>query len=207
MAERTPGEGGRDEVVVPPPARLQQATAFRSTWLESSLRALRTRGLMDRYFAALPARFHEDVRSSVAGTWLPIEVALAHYETLDGMGFTDEEILTIGREVSARYHNNMISMLLTLARTVGVTPWVVLKHAPKSWERTWRGGAVAVYRSGPTDAWYELLGWPCARIHYVRVGMRAMAEVLGGMFCKRMTVRELTDRASPTSLAFRLTWV
>lgn len=49
------------------------ASSFRSTWLTSSLRALRERGHFAPYMRVLPAKYHEQVTSSVAGFWLPVE--------------------------------------------------------------------------------------------------------------------------------------
>src|SRR3954470_3313458 len=87
------------EAPVPAPL-VREATQFRSTWLTSSLRALRERQLLDPYFAHLPRSLHETVRASVAGTWLPIDVALAHYEACDSLKLPLSEQLAMGREVT-----------------------------------------------------------------------------------------------------------
>src|SRR4051812_48379355 len=58
---------------------------FRSTWLASSLRSLRERGLIDAYVQHLPREHHEAILSSVAGTWLPIATGMAHYRACDAL--------------------------------------------------------------------------------------------------------------------------
>ena len=65
-----------------PAGSLEETSRFRSSWLASSMHALRARGYFQAYRAGLP-RFHGPVFESVAGTWLPIGIAVAHDETID----------------------------------------------------------------------------------------------------------------------------
>ena len=48
-------------------------TQVRSTWITSSLRAMRERDLLDRYYAVLPQELHDEIRGLVAGRWLPVD--------------------------------------------------------------------------------------------------------------------------------------
>jgi hypothetical protein len=57
----------------------------------------------------------------------------------------------------------------------------VFAHQQRLWDRVWRGGAVAISRTGPKDAVLEIVGWPCVRFPYVRVAFRGviLAELVG----------------------------
>jgi hypothetical protein len=182
-------------------------TKFRSTWLSSSLKSMRARGLLDRYLARLPRHYHDAVLHPVAGEWLPVAIAVAHYEAMDSLGLPDDEIVNIGMEVNARFHGIFFQTVFRLAQSAGVTPWTVLRHTQKMWDRTWVGGGVAVYKLGPKEARGEFVGWPCARIRYCRVGMRGMMLDTVSLFCKRAWVQELPELCGDMTLGYRMHWV
>src|SRR5258708_15872236 len=98
---------GADDWLVPLPAprnRIANATHFRSTWITASQGTLRTRGLRDRY-EALVAPEHRDVLLNIiAGEWLPMEIARAHYTACDRLGLPSDELLEIGRVATPKAH-------------------------------------------------------------------------------------------------------
>src|SRR5690348_2644577 len=70
--------GDGEEAILPfGPPRL--ATAVRSTVVVTSLRALRSRGHFERYLELLDTSYRDPMLALTAGTWLPIDAALAHY--------------------------------------------------------------------------------------------------------------------------------
>src|SRR4051812_23511894 len=99
------------------------ATQVRSTWLTSSLRALRERNCLDRYYELLPREHHDRIRSLVAGSWIPMQLAIVHYEACEGLQLTSDVIMDIGRDVTRFAHRTSYSLALRLATTLGVTPW------------------------------------------------------------------------------------
>src|SRR4051794_1890465 len=113
--------------------RAPVATRVRSTWLRSSLAALEARGLMHRYLTLLPAEHHAAVLASVAGTWLPIEVAVQHYHACDRLGLAPLDVLAIGQEVTRRVHGMAMRTFLTLAQGLGATPWTALERMTTLW--------------------------------------------------------------------------
>ncbi len=186
--------------LVPPAAR------FRSTWLTSSLRSLRERGRLDDYLARLPREHHASVLESVAGVWLPTEVALCHYEACDGLGLAEKDVMEIGAEVTKRAHGTVIDTVVKLGTGMGVTPWTILAQLQKLWDRIWVGGAVAVYKLGPKEARVEIVSWPCARIRYCQIAMRGVLQGVVEFFCRRAYVHEVKSMMSSTSLAYRIQW-
>ncbi len=181
-------------------------TSFRSTWLTSSLRSLRARGLLDRYFELLPREHHDSVRGSVAGVWLPTAVAVAHYAACDAFELSDLELLAIGAEVSEHAYSTALAIAVRLAKGAGVTPWTVISRFPQMWSRIWIGGGVAIYKLGPKDARIEIAGWQCASCRYTKVAMRGVLGGLLELFCQKTFVNTIPQLCTPSTLGYRVSW-
>lgn len=63
--------------------RIEHVRAVRSTLLSGSIQALRNRNMFEDYFKVLAPQHHEAIRSMVAGVWIPLELAKAHYDALE----------------------------------------------------------------------------------------------------------------------------
>lgn len=199
-----------EEVHLPFPApakdQVPLASQFRSTWLTSSLKAIKAHQRMPDYLAQLPTAYHETIANSVAGAWLPIAVALAHYDACDQLAFAPLEIFVIGREVNTAAQASVLGTLTKLASGAGATPWTAISQFQRLWDRVWVGGGVGAFKLGPKEARVEIVGWPCARSTYIRHAMRG---VLGGMldlFCTKAYVAELPRYCTPNTLGYRCAW-
>ncbi len=132
-----------EETILPFPAPVEQlglATHLRSTLVASSIESLRRRGLLDRYRATIAPEHREALLTTVAGLWLPMEVGIAHYETVDRLGFTQEEQAQIGREVSHKIHDTFLGVVMRAATQAGVTPWTLLPKGNQLFGRIFQGG-------------------------------------------------------------------
>jgi hypothetical protein len=181
-------------------------TAFRSTWLSASLGRLRERGLLQRYQELLPATHHDAVLRSIAGTWLPAEIAVAHYRALDGLGDGHAEMIQGGREITRRLEKTIFALGFRAARELGVTPWSTLRMLPTIFEREWRGGGMAVFRLAPKDARIEFAGFPCAPVPYCRIGMRGVIMAMCEPVCTKAFCREISHLCSETTLGYTVSW-
>ncbi len=200
---------GEAEAFVPydyPRGRVPQVRSFRSTWLVSSIAALRERGLIERYLGFLPEKHHQSVLASVAGIWLPIEVALAHYDACESLHLPPEEVIAIGRQVTELVHKTSYSLAIRLVKEAGVTPWACLSIQKRLWQRVWEGGDVAVFKLGPKEARVEVAGWPCSRVPYCRRALRGLLVGQTELFCKKAYATEITHLCTPTTLGYRVAW-
>jgi hypothetical protein len=200
-----------DELVVSlpaPRATLPTATRVRSTLLLSSIQSLRARGLFDRYAANLEAAHHTAVFEMVAGVWLPMDVALAHYRASDALGLSPEEQAGMGRDVNVRVQGSVLGLLARTARDAGVTPWVIMGSLGRLWDRVFDGGGgVEVRKTGPKDARAEVVGLPLLKVGYFRHAFRGVFK--GGLepICQRVYVHEALEEGTETSAVFRVQWV
>jgi hypothetical protein len=209
MRRGDPWQPLESEDALPPSSvhRVPMATAFRSTWLASSLKALRERNLLGDYFSRLSAEHRETVRASVAGAWLPISLAIAHYEACDALRLSAADQFAIGVEVSQFAQKSSFSLMLRLATESGMSPWSCFDVQSRLWKMVWIGGDVSVRRLGPKEARMAITGWPCARIPYCRNAMRGMLTAQTELFSKKAYVAPVSLLMGDMSVGYRIAWV
>jgi hypothetical protein len=197
-----------EEVVVPFTAgRTQPASETRSTLLTTSTQALRSRGRFEQYEKLLPAHAKEAILTVVAGVWLPMDVAVAHYTACSELGLTLEEQETIGAEVGDRVQGSILGLMVRTAKTAGLTPWTGFSHATRLYERLFRGGSVRITKLGPKEARVEMVNNRLYGIDYFRNGFRGI--IRGGLqlFCEKVYARELPKLSSDTTYGLVVSWV
>jgi hypothetical protein len=191
-----------------PRSQIRDATEFRSTWLTASQQTLRHRGLFARYETYLPPSRREEILGLVAGVWLPMSVARDHYTACDALELDTQTLYEIGRDSTRRVNQTILSLVARLSRGAGATPWTVLSHSQKLWERTCSGGgAIGVFPLGPKEARIEVVGYPLAGLKYNRVTFRGIVGGIAEMFCEKLYVVEIPKLCSGRELGFKLSWV
>jgi hypothetical protein len=196
------------EPVVPlrhPRGQAPLVTRVRSALLLSSVRSLRARGLFDSYLQRLPSALHEPILGAVAGTWIDVDIAAAHYRACDALNLTVTQQLEMGGAVGDAISGTFLRTAFNIARTAGVTPWTALKQYTKLWERIFDGGDVEVDKLGPKEALVQMYGLPLFSIPYIRVAVRGMHQTGFMLFCTKCYMTDLGS--TPTSHAYRAAWV
>jgi hypothetical protein len=188
-----------------PRERIPEAKLFRSTWLSSSILSLREHGDYERYLTLLEPRFRQEIESLVAGRWLPIEIAIAHYEACGRLGLTKSEIAERGLQVTRQVHQTVLATLLRLAREAGASPWTVYAQLDRLWDRVFHGGGVCVTKRGPKEAVIEIVQWPCANVPYCRAAMPAVVTAVTEMFCRKAYVQDMT-RSERNAMSLKCAW-
>jgi hypothetical protein len=199
------------EVVIVAPSlsasgAVEPVTYVRSTLLASSILGLRERGLMEEYEKHLPVVVRDAVLNAVTGSWLPVEVAMAHYRAVDALQRPVPEQYAAGEYVAARIQNTVLGTLARMAKTAGVTPWMGLEYFPKLWDRLMMGGSPAVYQLGPKEARVEIYGVPMVEFACFRNGWRGMFGSSGLFFANKVFVHEIPRYTTTTNTAFRISW-
>jgi hypothetical protein len=197
------------EVVVPfshEKSKVPFATHARSTMIASSIATLRSRGHLDRYRAHLDPVLRDALPATVAGHWLPMSDAVAHYEACDRLGLAHAELLEIGESVGDRMTKSALSLAVKLAAGSGVTPWTVLSQARRLWERAFQGSSLGVFKLGPKEARMEIIAWPLAHLEYNRVSFRGVLRSIVGPFCTRAYAYDVPSLFTATTMAHRIAW-
>jgi hypothetical protein len=179
---------------------------IRSGLLCSSIKSLREHGYIDRYLAKLPKQHHAQILSLTAAEWIDPEIGFHHYEAVDAIGMPPEEQERMGMQVAQHLQKGFLSVVLRLAIESGVTPWSVLERYQKLWERYFDGSAICVTKLGPKEARAELVGFPMARIGYIKVGVGGIMRGVTELVAKRVYVQLVPKLSSETTLTYRLSW-
>lgn len=190
------GSGGDASV-----ERAAHATAFRSTWIVSSLEALRTSEHWDAYLASL-RNHREEILSAVAGSWIPMDVACAHYRACDALGLSSAEVVAVVERGDVR--RAWWAPYIALAKRAS-SPWEVLFLLDRLWRRSADGGAVSVVRVGDEQARIDFSGCELFDIPYFREAVRVVLAALLGHICEHSDVRIL-PHAAPGSGRFDALW-
>jgi len=198
------------EVVVPyesSAGRVPLATHVRSTLIVSSLQTLRSRGLLERYLTLVEAPKRDELLALIAGTWVPIELGLAHYRAADKLGLDSRLVDAIGAEVGERINKSTLSLVVRMSKEAGVTPWTALARAHRLRELTWKGSDLSIVKLGPKDARFDWGGLPYAVIPYFCTSFGGFLRALTQLFCTKAYTRPVPERMTPTFISYRISWV
>jgi hypothetical protein len=181
-------------------------TEARSTLIVSGIQTLRAQGLYERYVELLSPKLREEIMSLVAGLWIPGELALEHYRTMDRLGLSKATIESIGTEVAERGYKTVLSMP-ALAKRAAATPWTVLSLAHSNLDVNWRGSDIMVTKEGPREAIFVWAGQPCASVPYFVLSWGSFLRAMMKPFCSKALHRIVTERSTPTVVTIGLSWV
>ena len=202
--------GTEEEVIVPlrapSAAAIAPLTHVRSTLVSASLMAMTSRGLSDAYFAKLPPALHATVRTLVAGAWVPLEIAQAHYQAVDALGLSAQDAFAIGGEVGDRVQASLLGVVFRLAKGTGATPWSAIRMYPRLWDRVFQGGDNRVVSLGPKEARIENYGVGLCRYQYFRNAWRGLVCTGMSLFCRKAFVHEVVAQTTSTKFVFRASW-
>jgi hypothetical protein len=194
------------EVIVPLPARFEPVRHIRSTLLMSSYASIRDAGYDDAYRAALPTQHHAAIFEALAGTWIPIEIAVAHYDACGALGLSHDAQLALGRVAGEKIHGTILGTAVRMAREAGVTPWTLIPHVQRFWTRAFDGGALLVEKRGPKEAHFEVHKAAHAECFYWRAAFCGLAVGIIELFCRKAYMQETTRKRPPGFASFRLQW-
>jgi len=187
-------------------ARPSTMDGMRGTNFIAGRRWLRENELETRYVDGLPAGSREAVLAAEAAAWLPMSLALAHYVALDALELSFDQRLELGASTSRSINGVVLTTIARLAGRAGLSPLTPLSRAAKLFARNFRGGAVGVFQTAPTEARFEVHGAPVAVSTCHRDNL--LGALLDGArpFAADVRVTELSARRTPTSYAFRMRW-
>jgi hypothetical protein len=196
------------EIIIAHASPLVDASHVRSTLLQSSLTFLKERGHYDRYLTILDPAHVEVITSTLAPTWLPIEMAVAHYAACDALELDDAERIAIGEAVGNKIQGTFMTTLVRTVRAAGVTPWTLLERFDRLWGRLFQGGSVQLVKVGPKDLTIELLAARVTRYEYFRTAfigvVRAGFQLVG---VRAAYVKHGSFQASADRFVLRAAWV
>jgi hypothetical protein len=195
----------KDEVLLALPVPLRPMTRLRSTLLLASIESVRASGRFADYERALAPDYKQAVLGAIAGTWVSLDEAKAHYGACDALGLSPEQQAQAGRGTFSGARGTLLGTAVGLARGAGVTPWLVMPQLQRSWDRGCEGGGILVVRAGPKDAHVDLVQCALVSSPYFRHGLRGLVAGIVELFSSRAYVTE--RKAAGTMRAYyRVQW-
>jgi len=174
----------------------------RATVLCSGIAILRARGLFDAYCAGLDPDARERILGIIAGEWVSLPLAMAHFQACENLHLSAREAFAIGEESGIRTQSVVLRTLLR----VGATPRTVLGQYDRLSGRLFDGGGFAVSNAGPKDAVLEITEFPPARFSYFRNAARGLHSSAMRLFASTVYVSELPGRTTQTGFSLRIAW-
>ena len=188
------------------PAAIKPLDAVRGTVLALDWRALRSFGIYADYQTGLTLAQRTQLLEVTAGSWVPLELVLAHYHALDVLGLERDVIHRVGESVGEGVHGAFLSTLVRLAGKLGVSPWLALEQCYKLWVRTWRGGGISVVRVGERVAHVSLIETPvCASSFFCTSFAGALCAGIAP-FGKSPEADEVPGSRSHNAVEYRVAW-
>jgi hypothetical protein len=188
-----------------PPSQVPPVTQVRSTLISSSVRAITDPALLALYKQSLPAHLHSTVLGAVAGSWLDINVAIDHYRAMDALGLDISDMISIGEKVGHAVRSYLIGAAGQVAPNDDMTPWLILPHTQRTWDRVYVGGDVSIEETGPKQFIRTIYGLPLCAIPYFRHASRGIMRSVVSRWCTKCEVAELG--ATPTTLQWQVSWL
>ncbi len=177
----------------------------RSTLLVASYKMVKTIGREEDYLRALPLEHRATITGAVAGTWLEIAPAMAHYRACDSLGLTPDAQVDIGRTVGAQIRGTLFGTIVNLSKEAGVTPWAVLPAVPRWWPRVFEGSYISIWKLGPKDSRLDVSGLPFVDVPYFFNALRGQIMGMLDLFCTRTYVNA-RGHFGPGAASMRIQW-
>jgi hypothetical protein len=194
------------QVILDLPEKFEPVRHIRSTLLMSSYASVRDAGYEAAYRAALPPTHHRAIFEAVAGTWIPIEVAVAHYLACGTLGLSHDTQLALGRIAGEKIHGTILGTVVRMAKASGVSPWAVISQFQRFWNRAFDGGGILVVKTGPKEAHLEIHKAANADCPYWRAALCGLAMGVLELFCRKAYMQETTKKRAPGYATFRVQW-
>jgi hypothetical protein len=182
-------------------------TEARSTLIVSGIQTLRANGLYERYVELLSPQLRQDIMALVAGLWIPVELALEHYRTMDRLALSKSTIEAIGAEVAERGAKTVLGRGSAASKQREPTPWDMLLMSQRNLDINWRGSDIMVTKEGPHDAQIVWAGQPCASVPYFVTPSARFWRAAVTVYCTTAHHRVLEDKCTPTTMVVHLSWV
>jgi hypothetical protein len=196
-----------DDVVLAFPTPLAPVRHVRSTLMLGGLASLEAGGWLDAYCAAAPVDVRTAIQTSVAGMWIPVDTALAHYLACDRIGVSAESAAKLGRGTFTRTKGLLLGTALGLAKTAGVTPWSLIPYFQRFWHRGLDGGGVRALKLGPKEVQIDIVGCPVFQSHYFRGALRGLTANLLELVCRKAYIHPRHVAEPNSEISFRAQWV
>jgi hypothetical protein len=188
-----PGEFAQREIIIPHDPAAGPVTQVKNLLIQFSLDQLRDGGHYDAYSKLVAPDVLQDLLARLAPGWLPVELAVAHYEACDKLGLDAEQLDRVGRLVGDRIQDATLVSAAKRARERDFDIWSAMSQIHRTWSRLYQGGSVQFVKIGPKDLLLEERGYPMNRCQYFRRGHLGSLAARFAALGTELTRREVLE--------------
>jgi hypothetical protein len=208
VSDAAPEAGETREVFIPHDPAAGPVTAVKNILIQSSLAKLKASDHYERYVTLIAPDVLDQLLSSMGPGWVPVELALAHYEACEQLNLNVDDTHALGLSVGDRLKDTVLVSHAKKVRGEEVDVWAAYSQMYRMWPRLYQGGSVQVVKIGPKSQLLEQRGFPMNRFRYFR-----QAQVAAFVSAYEAIGAELTcvkvDRYSLArdEVVFRIMWL
>ena len=196
------------EIVIPHDPTRGKLTAVRNVVIQSSLAQLQANGFYERYAKLIASDVLDQLRSDLSPGWIPIELALAHYQACEDLRLSISEITALGLRVGDRLQETSLVSPAKKLRDAGVDLWAEVKALQRMRERLYNGGSGQIVKIGPKEMLVEYRGFVLSRFHYHRHAQIAVLRAAYSSVGARITQLKAVHYSEPRDeVTYRVCWL
>lgn len=180
--------------------------AVRAFVFLSGFKWMEKNGVSEQFLALLPPKLRALMPTLTTSQWVPIAESLEVYAACDALGLSMDRQIELGRFVSHANNGVVVNTVSRLIGKLGGTPWIALGHADKVWQRSNRGGAIAVYKVAEKIARLEFWQCPLARSPFFVTSMRGALAIGAEPFAGKVVISEIPEMTTQDGFALRVMW-
>jgi hypothetical protein len=188
----------------------RQVTDVRGIVLQGALAQFKAAGHLDDYMRHYPAEHAATLTQALASSWVPVDVVVAHYDTLERMALSDAQISGAAEQLGASLFDQLFATIVRAIRTAGggAGIWFGFKQTDRIWSRLYNGGACRILQVGPKDALYTISGLPNVNGRASRLSQCGFLRGVMSISTKACVIRVVPSRTSEhDTLTLSISWV
>ncbi len=175
--------------------------------MQGGIASLKGNGQYERYVTLVAPAVRAEIEGAVAGMWIPVDTAVAHYLACDHLGLSSESAAQLGRGTFERTKGMLLGTAIGIAKGAGVTPWSLAPHLQRIWFRGLDGSGVQAVKVGPKEMRLSVVACPLLKSHYFRAALRGLVGGLFELFSQKVYAHEVPGTGAETAIALRVQWV
>jgi len=196
------------EIVIPHDPAAGPLTAVRNVMIQASLSELKAHGHYERYARLIDPSTLEQLLASVAPSWIPVDLALAHYAACERLSLTSDEFAAMGGGVGDRVQDTVLVSHAKKVRETNFDLWAAVDSLHRMWPRVFQGGSVQIVKVGPKEKLLEQRGFVLNRFYYYRQShVAALCATYAALGTHVTSARVVSYSQSRDEMVVRVAWL
>jgi hypothetical protein len=206
-SERALASDSPREIFIPHDPAAGPVTALKNLIIQSSLTQLKANGHYERYVSLIAPEVLEELLARMGPGWIPVELAMAHYQACEDLNLNGDETAAVGTSVGDRLQSATLVSRAKKVREDDFDVWGSYTQMYRMWARLYQGGSVQVVKLGPNAQLIEQRGFPMNRFRYFRQAQLAAFVAAYEALGVELSLIKV-ERYSPArdDVVFRVVW-